>query len=87
MQNAIENVIGLTNQFVGLMGIHIETNVIWKLLHARVNQEFVDGIIENVENVIIALMEGMISMDVFQNVDVHVAERQKILKDAFKNVI
>ena len=83
----MENVvIGLTAQFVALMGKRIVTNVIWKLRHARLIQILVDGIMENVENVFIAMMEGRIPKDVFQNVVLHVAAGQKILKDAFKNV-
>ena len=46
----------------------------------------VDGIIINVENVLIAMMEGGIPEDVFQNVVVHVVARIEILEDAVVDV-
>ena len=72
--------IGLSDQFVGEMGKHIIMNVFWK------KQELVDGIIINVENVLIAMMEGGIPEDVFQNVVVHVAARIEILEVAVVDV-
>ena len=59
---------------------HIIMNVFWK------KQELVDGIIINVENVLIAMMEGGIPEDVFQNVVVHVVARIEILEDAVVDV-
>ena len=79
--DVVKDVKGISDQFVGLMGKHIKVNILWKLLHARVIQELVFGIMENVENVIIADCRR-IPKNVFQNVALYVAKRQKIVKDA-----
>ena len=86
--DVVKNVKGISDQFVGLMGKHIIINVLWKLRHARVIQELVFGIKENVENVMwnVEVMERRIPKNVFQNVVLYVAKRQKIVKDALIDV-